>query len=354
MIRRAVAVLAVLAIALGGAPATAGWSGFARVGSADDIGVLPSLVPTPDGALHAFAVGADGGIYAARRAPGSSGSWSGFSRVGADGDVIGVETLPSVTATADGTLHVVVTGVDLGLYHNRRPLGSSWLGWTRIGSEGDVGFDPHLAADGNALRATVQGVDDGVYVASYAGSWTRWGRVGNGTGFNFRLAAPPGGSANLVVSGLDAAPWGAPASAGPTGWTRIGGPDARLALLPALGALSDGRTLMVTTGVDDGVYAALRSAGAGGSWSGFARVGDPGSRGFDPSLATRGNRAALVVTGVDGGIYANSFDGTWRGWERVGRPADVGQPPVVGWTTDGVLVVLVVGSDFGLYAAVRS
>lgn len=84
-----------------------------------------------------------------------------------------------------------------------------------------------------------------------------------------------------------------------------------------------------------------------GSFTGWARIGDAGSRGSDVAIAAdRSGVVHALVVGMNGNIYSNRFKGGWSIWKRVGSSDDKGTHPVLATGRGGdVIAVMVAGSS---------
>jgi calcineurin-like phosphoesterase family protein len=127
----------------------------------------PAIGTAGDGTLHLVVTGIEGGLYHTR-----------FHTAWSDWTPLGGATLdpPALAVHTDGTVDVVVRGTDGGIYHNRLG-GGGWSGW--IALPGATVAAPALAGRAGALDLIVQGTDGGLYHNHFDGAgWLGWVPLG--------------------------------------------------------------------------------------------------------------------------------------------------------------------------------
>jgi hypothetical protein len=125
-------------------------------------------------------------------------------------------TLDSTGACIDGDyIHLVVRGMDDSIYHQRVYLPIMYYhGWSNIG--GTTPSIPALTSnykesgDDHRLYLVVRGSDNGIYLRSYAGSWSSWTKLPGSTNDAFGACIVPSlpdddACLHIVVRGMDGA-----------------------------------------------------------------------------------------------------------------------------------------------------
>jgi alpha-galactosidase len=122
--------------------------------------------------LHVVVRGADNGAWY-NALSFTTGLWSGWSSLGG-----ATPTAPSLAVDASGTVHLVVVGLNSGIYHKMKTAAGVWAtSWDSPG--GSINNAIALTALGTTLQIMVQGMDGGVWYNSLAGSsWTGWTGLG--------------------------------------------------------------------------------------------------------------------------------------------------------------------------------
>jgi hypothetical protein len=278
-----------------------------------DLDGRPVVVRAVNGALAAFARGADGALLHAWQ--------SGPERVWTPWTPLGGELLGDVTALValDGRLAVLARGADGGLLlaAQTAPL-AGWAGWVPL--IGGAGGDPVAAvtaggevvvaarAPGGPVLALVlpPGLDGGA----------AWEEVLPGPAGPPVLAPDGAGGAVLGAVGEDGAlvtarydgsgGWSAPV---PTGGLLTG----RLALAVA----PDGAVTAVARGRDDVLHVARAASGAA-RWGPWSPLGGPVTG--DPELVVVATGAVWVIaTGPDGSVTVMTVPARVRGPRRSTR-----------------------------------
>ncbi len=128
-----------------------------------------------DGAnlFHLVVRGMDGSVwYTVFTFDLSNGSWGGWTNLNG---IIPL-TPPAVALTIDavGSLHLVVRGVDGGIYHKTKILGGSWSqNWDSPG--GVTGDTPAISPLGSGTGLMVRGEDGLIYFSEFLGTaWSVW------------------------------------------------------------------------------------------------------------------------------------------------------------------------------------
>lgn len=247
---------------------------------------------------------------------------------------------------------------------------TAWKGWWPIAGGTAPAGSPVTATSRRPdfLDAFVVGNDSGVYTAAWdptAGqNWRPWRRVGT-------LEVPVGSGIECVCRSEDhldifavgsdgfvyTAAWEAAFAGRWAGWWPIGSVDSRAnpgSPVTAISPIRDNLHVFVV-GTDGAVRTATWKAG--GSWSGWSRVGQiaaiPESR--VSAVSRRQGYIDIFVTGADGKVYTAALqagDPMWRGWWQVaGGSAPPGSPiGAVSRSTDH-LDIFVVGGDGKVYTA---
>jgi Tachylectin len=334
----------------------------------------PILAASADGRLELVVVGNDGQLYAKAQTAQSNG-WTNWASRGKPAGVNLIRD-PSLAASADGRLELVVVGDDGQLYAMWQiaPSGG-WSGWTSRGKPAGVNLTgtPTLAASADGrLELVVVGYDGQLYAmwqTAPSGGWSDWTSRGKPAGVKIRssprLAASADGRLELVVVGDDGqlwAMWQTAPSGGWSDWTSRGKPAGiTLQGAPMLAASADGRLELVVVGHTDGQLWAMSQNAPSGAWSNWTSRGKPAGYTLhgDPMLAASADgRLELFVVTVDFGdlysIWQTAPNGAWSGWTSRGKPADVlrfdvfGSPGLAA-SADGRLELVVLGNDGQLH-----
>ena len=300
----------------------------------------PALVS--DGSeFHMVVRGLDNGIYYGTTAGGSwTGSWRKIP--GATNDVPAIVVL-------DGKLHLVVRGTDNGIYHSYIDLTTgAWSGgWTRI--PGASSSSPAVAGSSGVLHLVVRGTDNGIYYRPWteSGDWSgNWQQIPGATN-DVPAIVVLGTSLHLVVRGTDNGIYHRVTTVGggwSGGWASLS--SATLSS-PALIASGSDRLDLVVRGTDNGIYHKVWSSVSG--WSAWEVI--VGATNDRPALAVTGGTLILAVRGTSNGIYYKMMDlvsGGWTSWTQI--PGATSSYPALAASSTCVDIV-VRGMDNGIYYA---
>ena len=181
----------------------------------------PVLVATPPNRMDLLVRGTNNFVYHMQLA---TGNWPTVFLFPWDSP--GGTTKDPLAAVTDGTvLHIVVKGIDTGIYYDNLTLSTgTWAGWVYL--NGSTSSAPSLAIDSTgALHLVVRGTNNGIYHKTKlkGGTWTAWDSPGGFTANSVALSTV-GPDLELVVQGLDnGVYYNAFASSGWLGWLVIGG-----------------------------------------------------------------------------------------------------------------------------------
>ncbi len=253
--------------------------------------------------------GMDNGLYY-RSYNDSWGSWAGLPG-----------STPNSTGTAilSNTLHVVVAGIDGGLYHGSINLAdSTFSGWT--GLSGSTPSAPTLVSNSTALCLVVRGSDNSIYYRYYAGgSWGDWQSVPTGSTVDSPAAALLGSNLHIVVRSMDGLGfWQTILGSDGTvlkSWTAISGSSPSKPVLAASQDLD--KLYLVVRGWDDllGVYYSYYDTSMD-SWGSWTRL--EGATCDGPGAAISNGQLYIVVRGMDGASlwhrYVNLSTGNPSDW----------------------------------------
>jgi hypothetical protein len=279
-------------------------------------GPAPSVDLDPSGRTWVAHRGHDGSVSVRPVAPnGARGT-----PISLGGRVIGS---PAVVAGDNGALAVVVRGVDNRVHVNSRATETApWTGWGDIG--GHATSRPTAASWGNGrLDVFVRGSDGQVWHRPQVspGQWLGWSPLG---GFVRALTAPAAtatGDNRLVVSvvGNDRQSWSRTWNG--TSWTPWGPMGGNITGDVSLSSPQPGRAVLATRGADDtGWTSTLTTSSGGFSTTGWAPLGGVLSSSPSVTSAPAGGRTDVVTTGLDGGLWRNTQSapgGRWTGWHRL-------------------------------------
>lgn len=230
----------------------------------------------------------------------------------------GWASLPGATrdspavAVFGNNLHVVVVGMDGGLWHGYVNLtDSTFSAWTLL--SGATPSAPTLAASATKLYLVVRGNDDRICYRSWDGiTWSGWASLLGATA-NRPAAAVLGGNLHIVVNGLDGNIYHGYVNLTTStfsGWTPLSGSTPSPPELTA----SATKLYLAVRGNDNKIY--YRSCD-GSSWGGWTTL--PGATTDGLAATVLDNNLHIVVRGTDGNIYYGYLDLTdgWSGWTKL-------------------------------------
>ena len=231
------------------------FTGWSRIGKANDRGTDIALAADKAGDVHALIVGMGGNLYAGRY----NGSWSSWRRVGASNDK---GTQPVLASGEGGDVFAAVVGLSAGIYANKLDPGRGWRGrWSSVGRSSGRGGQPTVAAVDEGFLVVVRGqsAPNLWQTSGTFGRWSAWQRIGSASDSGFEPAA--------------------------------------------LAGLSD--VVLVVRGRTSGrLYANFR--GPDGVWRGWDEAGDSIQNGASPTLARTGN-VVMVAAEVAGAAPATAL-----------------------------------------------
>jgi hypothetical protein len=277
-----------------------------------------------------FCSGGSGSLYLAARGSDnisiflksySNGAWSAWTSPG------GSATAEPACASMNGTLHLLVRGVDYGLWYNSlNETSSVWSGWQSLG--GTLSSSPALAASPglNRLDVLVQGASGAVWhIAWINGSWAPWDSPAGGITADIPAVSSDGRTLHVVVRGSDGGLWYDALNFTTSlwsGWLALGGTTG---ITPSLATDSSGTVHLFVVATDGRIYD--KSLPPGGVWS--TSWDNTGGTTSNPVAVTAlGPDIAIMVSGTNGGVYYNTLVGSvWQEWTALGGSTSL--PPAL-------------------------
>jgi hypothetical protein len=271
--------------------------------------------------LHLVVRGMDDGIYH-KLMDLSSGVWSDWLKLPGS-----TKSAPTLIRSTSESLALVVRGLDDGIYYNSWekvwipfPQPGFWIymwtGWTPI--PGSTVDRPALASDGSTMILAVRGSNNGIYVKTMdlgSGVWYGWEKFSGGTYSPPAVeTAPYVDDFVLFVRGMNNKIYYTHTEHGVWGpWDTVpmGSTKDRLAL--ARTSYYDELLHLVVRGMDDGVYHNIMDFGTL-DWDGWEKV--PGTTKSCPGL-TDYYYVGLDLVFHDGSsrIWYNYWNGV-SGWSH--------------------------------------
>ena len=231
-------------------------------------------------------------------------------------------------AFLDGVLHIVVRGVDNGLWYNaRNETSGSWRGWVSL--SGLATSSPVLVPSPSADRMDliVHGSGTSLWHKAYAnGAWsTLWDSPGGETSAS-PAADSDGAVLHLVVRGLDNGLWYNSLNFTTGSWSSWLSLKGTTGYNPALSGDASGNAHLVVVGTDGSLWHMMKPAG--GNWSmAWDHLG--GITSNSPALTFGGSMGLVVVRSSDGSVWYNTLTGSvWTGWIAMGGTI-TGDPQIV-------------------------
>lgn len=135
----------------------------------------PPAIVSDGQTLHVVVRGMDNGVWY-NSLNFTTDLWSVWSSLGG-----ATPTVPSLALDASGTIHIVVRGMDNGIYHKSKPARGYWTpSWDSPG--GNTAGAIVLVAQGDVLKILVKGMNNGIYSSWLIGSyWQGWTDLGGAT-----------------------------------------------------------------------------------------------------------------------------------------------------------------------------
>jgi len=244
----------------------------------------------------------------------SNGAWSAWM------NLAGGTTTEPACAVMNGTLHLLVRGVDYDLYYNSLNLVSGvWSGWLSL--NGTLLSSPALAASPslNRLDVVVQGASGAIWhKALINGVWSQtWDPPPTGgSTADIPAISSDGLSLHLVVRGADNGLWYSTLNFTTSvwsGWVSLGGTTG---VTPTLAMDSSGTLHLFVVGAYGQIYD--KSLAPRGVWS--TSWDNTGGATTNPvAVSTQGTNVAIMVSGTNGGIWYNTLAGSvWQKWTSLG------------------------------------
>jgi hypothetical protein len=218
----------------------------------------------------------------------------------------------------NGTLHLLVRGVDYGLWYNSlNETSGRWSGWLSLG--GSLLSSPALAASPslNRLDVVVQGASGAIYHrALINGIWQPWEAPAGGNTADIPAVSSDGRSLQVVVSGGDNGVYynALNFSSGQwfPNWVSLSGTTG---FAPSLATDSSGTVHLFVVGTYGRIY---DKSLAGGVWS--INWDDTGGNANNPvAVITQGSNVVVMASGTSGGVWYNTLVGSvWGKWTSLG------------------------------------
>jgi hypothetical protein len=218
----------------------------------------------------------------------------------------------------NGTLYLLVRGVDYSLYYDKLDVVSGvWSGWKSL--NGTLLSPPGLATSPNLNRldVVVQGASGTIYHrALINGIWQAWEAPAGGITADIPAVSSDGRSLRVVVRGGDNGVYynALNFSFGRwfPNWVSLSGTTG---FAPSLVTDSSGTVHLFVVGAYGRIYD--RSL-AGGIWS--SSWDDTGGNTNNPvALITQGSNISIIASGTGGGVWYDTLAGTvWGTWTSLG------------------------------------
>jgi hypothetical protein len=219
---------------------------------------------------------------------------------------------PACAATASQLL-VVIRGLNNATYYNSLSLSTGvWSGWSFL--DGWTPSAPSLAVDSSGtIHLIVRGLDNGIYTKYYVnGSWSSsWNSPGGGTS-DTPAAIAQGDLLYVVIRGLNNATYYNSLSLSTGVWSGWSFLDGWTPSAPSLAVDSSGTIHLIVRGLDNGIYHKAKPQGSG--WNGNWDT-PSGATQDSPSITQFGSGLVVLITGTNNAIYATTLSGSsWSTW----------------------------------------
>ena len=240
----------------------------------------------------------------------SNGAWSAWM------NLPGGTTTEPACAVMNGTLHLLVRGLDYGLYYDSLNLGSGiWSGWKPL--NGTLLSSPALAASPglNRLDVVVQGASGAIsHRALINGVWSQsWDPApAGGSTADIPAISSDGLSLHLVVRGADNGLWYSALNFTTSVWSSWVSLGGTTGVKPSLATDSTGAVHLFVVGVYGRIFD--KTLAPGGVWS--TSWDDTGGTTSNPvAVSAQGTNIDIMVSGTNGGIWYNTLAGSvWQKW----------------------------------------
>ena len=242
----------------------------------------------------------------------SNGAWSAWTSPG------GGTTAEPACASMNGTLHLLVRGVDYGLWYNSLDeVSGRWSGWQSLG--GSLESPPALAASPsiNRLDVVVQGAAGAIsHKTLINGVWSQTWDPLTGITSDIPAVSSDGLTLHMVVRGADNGLWYNALNFTTSlwsGWVSLGGTTG---IRPSLAADSSGTLHLFVVGSNGQIFD--KSLAPGVVWS--TSWDSPGGAASNQvAITAQGPNIAIMVSGTNGAIWYNTLSGSvWQGWTGLG------------------------------------
>ena len=242
----------------------------------------------------------------------SNGAWSAWTSPG------GGTTAEPACASMNGTLHLLVSGVDYGLWYNSLDeVSGRWSGWQSLG--GSLESPPALAASPsiNRLDVVVQGAAGAIsHKTLINGVWSQTWDPLTGITSDIPAVSSDGLTLHMVVRGADNGLWYNALNFTTSlwsGWVSLGGTTG---IRPSLAGDSSGTLHLFVVGSNGQIFD--KSLAPGVVWS--TSWDSPGGAASNQvAITAQGPNIAIMVSGTNGAIWYNTLSGSvWQGWTGLG------------------------------------
>jgi len=242
----------------------------------------------------------------------SNGAWSAWTSPD------GLTTAEPACASMNGTLHLLVRGVEYGLWYNSLDeVSGRWSGWQSLG--GSVSSSPVLAASPglNRLDVVVEGEAGSIWHKAFInGVWSPAWDSPMGITSDVPAVSSDGQTLHIVVRGAGNDLWYNSLNFTTSFWSGWIPLKGTTGITPSLATDSSGTVHLFVVGVEGQIYD--KSLAQGGVWStSWDSAG--GTTNNPVAVTTQGSNIAIMVSATNGGIWYNTLAGSvWQGWTGLG------------------------------------
>jgi len=240
----------------------------------------------------------------------SNGAWSAWTILG------GGNNAAPACALINGTLYLLVRGVDYALYYNSLDVVSgSWIGWKPLNGTSISSLALAASPSLNRLDVVVQGASGTIYhKACINGVWNQtWDSPPpGGSSADIPAVSSDGRTLHLVVRGGDNGVYYSALNFTTKVWSNWVSLNGTTGVTPRLAMDSSGTLHLFVVGSDGHIYD--KSLPPGGVWS-PTWDSPTGTASYPVAVATQGTTVAIMVSGTNGQIWYNTLAGSvWQGW----------------------------------------
>ena len=244
----------------------------------------------------------------------SNGAWSAWTILG------GGNNAEPACALMNGTLYLLVRGLDYALYYNSLDaVSGSWSGWKPLNGTSISSLALAASLSLNRLDVVVQGASGTIYHKAYInGVWNQtWDSPPpGGSSADIPAVSSDGRTLYLVVRGGDNRVYYSALNFTTGSWSSWVSLNGTTGVTPRLAMDSSGTLHLFVVGTDGIIYD--KSLAPGGVWS-PTWDSPTGTTSYPVAVTTQGTTIAIMVSGTNGQIWYNTLAGSvWQGWTILG------------------------------------